>query len=294
MNDRHAQSTLRQLQVFFRAPRYWMTVFVVVLVFTITGPFGTLSSMPLLQRFSFWMLLHGMAFAIASLFAVAADGLLAAHLPSRLFRMLIGAALAAIPIGVGVSLLQAGFMGDAITQAEILHQMAISLPLCITLCLLTYLTTSAAADTARPDAPALNETPQHLDEEHDEPSPPPATSSAAPPAILARLKPDHRGRLLRLSVEDHYTQVVTTRGRELVLLRFADALNETGETAGRRIHRSHWVADAHVKSLIRQNGKLFVVTLDGTHIPVSRPYEAEIRAAFASDAAVKLPTETVR
>jgi DNA-binding LytR/AlgR family response regulator len=290
VNDRHAQSTLRQLQVFFRAPRYWMTVFVVVLVFTITGPFGTLSSMPLLQRFSFWMLLHGMAFSIASLFAVAADGLLAAHLPSRLFRMLIGAALAAIPIGLGVSLLQAGFMGDAITQAEILHQMAISLPLCITLCLLTYLTTSAAADTARPAA----STPAHLDEEHGEPSPPPASSCAAPPAILARLKPDHRGRLLRLSVEDHYTQVVTARGRELVLLRFADALNETGETAGRRIHRSHWVADAYVKSLIRQNGKLFVVTLDDTQIPVSRPYEAEIRAAFASDAGVKLPTETVR
>ncbi|MGO7564996.1 LytTR family DNA-binding domain-containing protein, partial [Rhizobium johnstonii] len=68
------------------------------------------------------------------------------------------------------------------------------------------------------------------------------TNSAA--SILDRLKPENRGSLLRLSVQDHYTEVVTSRGRELVLLSFADALRENAATPGLRVHRSHWVADA--------------------------------------------------
>ncbi|MGO7609635.1 DNA-binding protein, partial [Rhizobium ruizarguesonis] len=51
-------------------------------------------------------------------------------------------------------------------------------------------------------------------------------------SILNRMKHENRGPLLRLSVQDHYTEVVTGRGRELVLLRFADALKETAATPG--------------------------------------------------------------
>jgi DNA-binding LytR/AlgR family response regulator len=99
-------------------------------------------------------------------------------------------------------------------------------------------------------------------------------------SILNRLKPENRGPLLRLSVQDHYTEVVTGRGRELVLLRFADALKETAATPGLRVHRSHWVADAHVESLKRDNGRLLILTRDGTEIPVSRSYAEDVRRRF--------------
>ena len=51
-----------------------------------------------------------------------------------------------------------------------------------------------------------------------------------------------RGGLLALSVEDHYVDIVTDKGKTLVLMRLADAMKETGSVAGLQIHRSHWVA----------------------------------------------------
>lgn len=269
MNDAKLQFALRELRGFMMSWRYWATILVVVLVFTVTGPFGTGQSMPLLQRLSFWTLLHVMAFSIAVVFATIIDMLLEEQIPSRLVRMLLGSALAAPPIGFGIALLQAGFTGDAVTVDEIVEQTSVSLPLCLLLCLLTYLTSSNSAVTSQAHAPV--------------PFAEPVGSSAREPghpALLLRLKPENRGRLLRLSVQDHYTEVVTSRGRELILLRFSDALNETAGATGRRIHRSHWVADEYVKAIIRTGGKMVVETMDGTRLPVSRPYEAEMRTRF--------------
>jgi DNA-binding LytR/AlgR family response regulator len=107
---------------------------------------------------------------------------------------------------------------------------------------------------------------------------PPGAAAAA--SIVDRLKPPNRGALLRLSVQDHYTEVVTARGRELVLLRFADALREAAGTPGLQVHRSHWIADAHVESVRRDSGKLVILTRDGSHIPVSRSYADDVRRRF--------------
>ncbi len=62
-------------------------------------------------------------------------------------------------------------------------------------------------------------------------------------------KPENRGPILRLSAEDHYTMTVTSRGRELILIRFSDALSELAETEGTQIHRSHWIARAAFEAL---------------------------------------------
>ena len=85
-------------------------------------------------------------------------------------------------------------------------------------------------------------------------------------------------------MQDHYTEVVTTRGRQLVLLRFADAMNEIGQTQGLQVHRSHWIADADVVSLRKPAGRLHVMTQDGTEIPVSRSHSAAVQARFAAHA----------
>lgn len=283
MNEGQPQSALRELQAFLLSPRYWLTVGVVVAVFTISGPFGTLKAMPVVPRLAFWLLLHGFAFCIAVLFAVASNALLVPFLSSRLLRMMIGSALAALPIAAWIVVLQAGFVHDPITLTGFVDQVAVSVPLCLIFCVLTFLTTGSAVKAS----------PSPQTAEHPHPaSPAPLRSdreeapdtAAQPPAILSRLKLENRGRLLRLSVQDHYTEVVTSRGRELILLRFTDALNETGETPGRRIHRSHWVADAHVEALKRDKGRLSLVTGDGVELPVSRPYEAEVRRCFSGPA----------
>lgn len=99
------------------------------------------------------------------------------------------------------------------------------------------------------------------------------------PRLMARL-PDHLwGDLVRLSSSDHYVEVVTAKGRETLLMRFADALAELDGVEGARVHRSHWVAKQAVAANERENGRIFLRLVDGSRIPVSRSYMEDARAA---------------
>ena len=100
--------------------------------------------------------------------------------------------------------------------------------------------------------------------------------------MLARLKPENRAPILRLSAEDHYTLTVTSRGRELILIRFSDALSELGDTVGTQIHRSHWIARAAFEALVTREGKLLARLKDGTELPVSRSFAGEVKAKVAN------------
>lgn len=251
------QSTLRELQVFLHSRRFWGTFAAIVLLFAVTGPYGTMESMAFGERLAYWLTLHALAWAIAILCAVIAERLLREVVASMFARMMAGSIIAALPIGFAIGLVDYAFTGEATTLESGLYRALFAIPLCALFCLLTYMAMSQKiAEAAVPE-----ETSPRL-------------------SILDRLKPEYRGPLLRLSVQDHYTEVVTSRGRELLLLRFADALKETAATPGLRVHRSHWVADAHVESLKRDNGRLLILTRDGTQIPVSRSYAEDVRRRF--------------
>ncbi|MBB3914091.1 LytTR family DNA-binding domain-containing protein [Rhizobium fabae] len=257
MNHPFLQSTLRELQVFLHSRRFWGTFAAIVLIFAVTGPYGTMESMAFGERLAYWLSLHALAWTIAILCAVVAERLLREMIASMFTRMMTGALAAALPIGFAIGLVDYAFTGETTTLESGLLRALFSVPLCALFCLLTYMAMSERiAEAAAP-------------EENN-----PGAS------ILDRLKPGNRGPLLRLSVRDHYTEVVTSRGHELVLLRFADALKETAATSGLRVHRSHWVADAHVEGIRRDNGRLTILTRDGTEIPVSRSYAEEVRRRF--------------
>lgn len=268
------QSALRELRTIAAARRLWLTVTLVVALFTVTGPFGTGERMFVGARFSYWLMVHAVAWSISITFSIMADVHLADILPSRPLRAMSGSLLAALPIAVALQGLGAAFDGRAFSLAALRTDFAITLPLCALFCLLTWLTTSGAL---------LGETRQAA---LSQPPCPPSVSAGEPviaqsPApILLRLNPEHRAAVLRLSSADHYTEVVTRRGRELVLIRFSDALAELGETQGLRVHRSHWIADEHVAGLQRDGGRFFVLTVDGDRFPVSRPYETGARGRF--------------
>ena len=74
-------------------------------------------------------------------------------------------------------------------------------------------------------------------------------------------------------------RVRTSKGEELILLRLADAISETGRTPGAQVHRSHWVAWEAV-ARVRRDGDRAILTLrDQSEIPVSRSNIAKLRAA---------------
>ena len=260
--------TLRELQLFIRAWRFWATFALVVLIFAFSGPYGTLERMMFGARLGYWLIVHAVTWTIAIAFSVIAEVLLRARLSHTLARMMIGSLVAALPIGFALGAIDFAFTGRWSEMGNGLQRAAFALPLCALFCLLTYL--AMHRQIAEVGA-------------YPEPVPsPPAPSPAVEPDILGRLKPQHRGPLVRLSVKDHYTEVVTARGRELVLLRFSDAIRELGATPGLQVHRSHWVADAHVDRLRRDNGRLFVVMKDGAQVPVSRPNLEAVKSRFGT------------
>jgi DNA-binding LytR/AlgR family response regulator len=267
VNDGILQSTLRELKSVAAARNLWLTFGAIVLLFAFTGPFGTLEQLRFLPRFGYWLMLHALAWSAALIFAVLGDVLLEARLGNMLWRMMIGAVVAAIPIGLITEFMQFAWFGESPTAVSIASGIVVAVPLCIIFCAITYMTMSPGGlpRQALPDQ-----------------VPTPAASSVViePPPLLRRLRPENRGQIQHLSVEDHYTLVRTSRGQELILLRFSDALAETGSAAGRQVHRSHWVADDFVRSIKRMDGKLSLSLADGTEIPVSRTYAAEVRAHF--------------
>lgn len=110
-------------------------------------------------------------------------------------------------------------------------------------------------------------------------SPGQAMPPAGPPPILDRVPLDKRAALVALSVEDHYVRIRTTKGEQMVLMRLADAIREVGGTPGLRVHRAHWVALAHVASVMRKGDGAILHMTCGADIPVSRANMAAIREA---------------
>lgn len=273
MDHTFLQSTLRELQVAWRSPRLWATFVTIVLIFALTGPYGTLDRLMPGARLGYWLALHAMAWSIAIVFSIVAEILLRRYVASMFARMMIGSVVAALPIGFGITLVDFAFFGTLPSLTASLRQSLGSMPLCVLFCILSYLTMhrQIAMAAAGSDVEQTKTAPLQAGETRPQTQQPP---------ILSRLKPENRGPLIRLTVRDHYTEVVTTRGRELVLLRFGDALMETGNIEGIRLHRSHWVATDHVASLKRDNGKLFVVARDGMEMPVSRSYTEAVRRRF--------------
>nr|WP_255768805.1 LytTR family DNA-binding domain-containing protein [Maritalea mediterranea] len=96
---------------------------------------------------------------------------------------------------------------------------------------------------------------------------------------MARLNVKNRGQLYYLSMQDHYVNIVTSNGAELILLRLADAIKETDGVRGVKIHRSHWVALDAVAETRRKGSGMVAVMKDGAELPISRGQTEAARAA---------------
>lgn len=75
---------------------------------------------------------------------------------------------------------------------------------------------------------------------------------------LTRLKGLTTDELVAVEAEDHYIQVHSSRGTELIYFRFRDALAELAELDGLQIHRSAWVHLKNVRGLETEGRALFV------------------------------------
>ena len=112
-----------------------------------------------------------------------------------------------------------------------------------------------------------------------------AEPAPAPPRFLQRLqKLELAGvhEVIAVEAADHYIQVHSTRGKELVHYRFGDALAELEPFGGLQVHRSAWVSDHGVSRLDQSGSRLSAVLITGERLAVSLPNRRSARARFAS------------
>ncbi len=108
-------------------------------------------------------------------------------------------------------------------------------------------------------------------------------AAQATPAFFDRVSQDLGRDLIRLSMQDHYVEVHTALGRELILMRLADAIEELSGVPGLQVHRSHWVALDAVADAVKDQGRTSLRMRDGALVPVSRSYRDAVKAAGLLD-----------
>lgn len=115
---------------------------------------------------------------------------------------------------------------------------------------------------------------------------PVAEPSFVPPALprffqrLSRFPGIDLSELLAVEAEDHYIQVHTTRGTELVYYRFGDALEELAALDGLRIHRSAWVSRKAVARVESEGRNMHVVVSSGARFKVSLSNRGAVLSAL--------------
>lgn len=283
------QSTLREWQAHFASQRLWATFAIVVFVFTVTGPFGTLERLNGWMRFGYWLVLQAAAWLTAMTAALLVRRIFAERVQSIPLHLAASSLPAGVLIAAEVELVNYVFFGLLPDARSWAANLVVSVPLCALISLL-------AALTAPSTEPALSVPPAPGPLTGDAAEDPVAVAAASAPSggsapapvlqasipLLKRLKPENRGPLYRLAAEDHYTRIVTAAGSELLLLRFADALAELGTASGLKVHRSHWVADEAVVELQRDGQRALLILKDGSEVPVSRSHAGPVRQRYAS------------
>jgi DNA-binding LytR/AlgR family response regulator len=250
-------------------PRLWLVFVIVVVLFAVTGPFGTFDRLPFHARLGYWLSIHALAFLTAIFCSLFFNIMLADRVASVSARIIIGAAFAALPIGFIVMALTALFLGADISLATYGINLVNAVPVSIAVSLIVHFALDGTDADPQPQAAAQGATAIRATE---------TGFQDARPRLLDRIPLTKRGVLIRLEVEDHYVRAITDKGSEMLLMRLADAIAEAGD--GRQAHRSHWVSVAGAQALEREagkNGRLFLHCADGARVPVSRGHAAAIQ-----------------
>jgi len=255
VSDGVLRFTLRELQRTMASPVTLTILGVVGVVLGISGPFGTLEVMPLGGRLAFWLAIAYATFAAGDLGGSLASRIVGDRVPQWAHVPIQG-----IAGGIPVWLVVMGINALAFGATEELGLAAVDLLIvCIVIASGVVLGFMVF---------------EHHGRRRED-----GTGTTEPPAIMRRLDATRRGDLVSLSVQDHYVEVVTTRGRSLILMRLGDAISEAGDVPGAQVHRSHWVALAGAANVTRRGGRVFIKTSAGDTIPVSRTHQARAREA---------------
>lgn len=254
MNTTAPQSALREWRDHMTTPVRAAALLGAAVVLTLMGPFNTDDAMRALPRLAYWICVVGISYSIGYVGKVIADrltmGTASQGVRYKIPNALIAATITSIGVLATIHLLNGlaiGYWASGVELAIIAGNVFVISSI-ITLVF-------------------------HVADHTN------ANDSATPPPLLDRIAFDKRGPLVSLTVEDHYVRIRTIKGEDLVLIRLADAIREVGETGGIQVHRSHWIATAHVKTATRKGDGAVLSMSHGPDIPVSRANVSKLKEA---------------
>ena len=235
-----------------------------ILVFSVTGPFGTYQDLNFVDRVIYWsiaILGCGVFFWIIIYQAIYHPILSAL---SKLPRLLIGAALAAVPASLVVYFLQVNFRNIPVPTERLPWLWFVVFFVGVGIGVTYFISPFGKGLFPQPDLTSK----QNPFDAAKEPSQPPEFER-----FLSRLPNKIGNHLTSISMHDHYVEVTTRRGKAMIHMKFKNALEELRDYPGTRIHRSHWIAKDSVES-VKKSGRSFVALLsDGQCLPVSKTYQ---------------------
>ncbi len=252
---------------------------IMVCICSLLGPFGTFSGLVFWERLAFWTLaIVAVGFFMEICIRAAYESHYLTAIP-RFFRVVLGAIIAGLPGSAVVYFLNLIFRRGDVSVSEYPFFWFYVSVMGVLIALFDLLISGQLTkrDTAILTQPV---------ERKQEPLKTPDVKTAdkrpglpAPPRLLRRLPPKYAGaQIISLSMQDHYVEITTTVGTEILLMRLSDAIDMVDGLSGIQTHRSHWVSKAHAVSLTKAARKHTIVMTDDREIPVSRSFLDDVKA----------------
>ncbi len=266
--DQGLNLTIRELTRNPRFRRHVLGVGVAVAVFSYLGPFGTSGRLTAVELVIYWTLAIVPNWALAVIVFPYSLGDRFRTLRGYLPAAAVATLACAVP-GTGLILALEAWMAEPIESARsVAYVYSCVVLVFFVLAFLSYRLLEDPYRAPEPSGPGASA----------------AISDALPggephahPEFLSRL-PSHLGKeILHLRMQDHYVEVHTDRGKDMVLLRFRDAMRELDGADGRQVHRSHWVARRAVTGTMRKGGRLFLKLSNDSIVPVSRTFMRDLK-----------------
>lgn len=252
MKDNSLKLTLREMQAFLGLRKTLVGLASVSLLLGLIGPFQTFDHLRIGPRIVFWSITTFFTFIAGSFGVTFIDHLLSNRNINKAVQVFVGWLASGTLVSIVVFTINYFAFGQEIFVDG---DMAELLGYCFVIALAVLLLVNYYTGGETNEAPS------------------------APPKILTRINVALRAPLVSLSVSDHYVEVTTHKGKELVLIRLSDAIAETQGVHGLQIHRSHWIVLDQVASTARKDGKTIVTMQNGAIFPISRTYMQNAKEA---------------
>ncbi len=233
-----------------------------IVILTLTGPFGTYDELPLLMRMLYWTLAVVGVGIVMNTLAYTSLYLTPIQNSPWPLRMVIWVLVGAVP-GSAVVFGVVWLFQGAEQAFGPFHRYYLKLCAISSVVALVDLRAFALAGRTKPSDP---------------PGPPGDNTELR--LFLNQLKPDIGNDIISISTQDHYLDVTTSGGGDLIYGKIAEAEEKLAALPGVRLHRSHWAAIGHIDRLHRKGSSYVVVLSDGRELPVSRSYLEQVRRAL--------------